>query len=68
MSEKFADLRRVDDPVEILSAHAEGLHAYRRHAPLHLLEASGQAVQLAQELVTSQPNLLLDLHTHTTYF
>ncbi|KAF2356741.1 Zinc finger SWIM-type [Trinorchestia longiramus] len=51
----FCNLRKLEDPSEILLARAEGLHAHG-----HLQEASAVAVRLAEELLASPPNLLLE--------
>ncbi|KAK7073230.1 Zinc finger SWIM domain-containing protein 8 [Halocaridina rubra] len=55
-SEIFSNLKKLEDPLEILFARAEGLHAHG-----HLQEASGLAVQLAQELLMNPPNLMVEL-------
>ena len=55
-SEIFSHLKKLEDPLEILFARAEGLHAHG-----HLQEASGLAVQLARELLMNPPNLMVEL-------
>ncbi|XP_064116671.1 zinc finger SWIM domain-containing protein 8 homolog isoform X1 [Macrobrachium nipponense] len=55
-SEIFSNLKKLEDPLEILFARAEGLHAHG-----HLQEASGLAVQLARELLMNPPNLMVEL-------
>ena len=52
----FSNLKRLEDPSEILFARAEGLHAHG-----HVQEASKLAVRLAEELLANPPNLMLDL-------
>lgn len=52
----FNNLKKLEDPLEILFARAEGLHAHG-----HLQEASGLAVQLSHELLANPPNLMVDL-------
>lgn len=55
-AEIFNNLKKFEDPLEILFARAEGLHAHG-----HLQEASGLAVQLAHELLANPPNLMIEL-------
>lgn len=55
-AEIFGNLKKLEDPLEILFARAEGLHAHG-----HLQEASGLAVQLSHELLANPPNLMVDL-------
>lgn len=55
-AEIFNNLKKLEDPLEILFARAEGLHAHG-----HLQEASGLAVQLSHELLANPPNLMVDL-------
>ena len=52
----FANIKKLEDPNEILFARAEGLHAHG-----HISDASRLAVQLAQELLAHPPNLMIDL-------
>lgn len=52
----FGELKPLDDPLEILFARAEGLHAHG-----HSAEACELGVQLASELLANPPDLLVDL-------
>lgn len=52
----FANLRRIEDPWEVLFARAEGLHAHG-----HSKEACKLGVQLAKELLEHPPNLSIEL-------
>ena len=56
VSDVFNNLKKLEDPSEILLARAEGLHAHG-----HVQEASRLAVHLAEELLSNPPNLMLDL-------
>lgn len=55
-AEIFSNIKKLEDPLEILFARAEGLHAHG-----HLQEASELAVQLSHELLANPPNLMIDL-------
>ncbi|XP_042239030.1 zinc finger SWIM domain-containing protein 8 homolog isoform X2 [Homarus americanus] len=55
-AEIFSNLKKLDDPLEILFSRAEGLHAHG-----HLQEASELAVQLSHELLANPPNLMIDI-------
>ena len=57
----FSNLKKLEDPAEILFARAEGLHAHG-----HVQEASKLAVRLAEELLARPPNLILDLPLTST--
>ena len=50
----FGELRPLDDPLEILFARAEGLHAHG-----HSAEACELGVQLATELLAHPPDLMV---------
>ena len=52
----FGELKPLDDPLEILFARAEGLHAHG-----HSAEACELGVQLASELLANPPDLMIDL-------
>ena len=52
----FGELKPLDDPLEILFARAEGLHAHG-----HSAEACELGVQLASELLANPPDLLVEL-------
>ncbi|XP_076055750.1 zinc finger SWIM domain-containing dorado isoform X2 [Oratosquilla oratoria] len=52
----FSGIKKLEDPLEILFARAEGLHAHG-----HVKEASCLAVQLAQELLANPPNLMVEI-------
>ncbi|XP_063237726.1 zinc finger SWIM domain-containing protein 8 homolog isoform X2 [Bacillus rossius redtenbacheri] len=52
----FANLKKMEDPWEILLARAEGLHAHG-----HGREACTLAVQLAEELLANPPDLMIEL-------
>ncbi|KAJ8869333.1 hypothetical protein PR048_030908 [Dryococelus australis] len=52
----FANLKKMEDPWEILFARAEGLHAHG-----HGREACTLAVQLAEELLANPPDLMIEL-------
>lgn len=52
----FGELKPLDDPLEILFARAEGLHAHG-----HSSEACELGVQLASELLANPPDLLVEL-------
>lgn len=57
-SDVFSNIKKLEDPIEILFARAEGLHAHG-----HITDASRLAVQLAKELLAHPPNLMIDLPT-----
>ena len=57
----FTNLKRIEDPWEVLFARAEGLHAHG-----HSKEACRLGVKLAQELLANPPDLSLDLPHLTT--
>ncbi len=48
-------VKKIEDPIEILFARAEALHAHGR-----TLEACHLAVKLAEELLSNPPNLLIE--------
>lgn len=52
----FGELKPLDDPLEILFARAEGLHAHG-----HSAEACELGIQLATELLANPPDLLVEL-------
>jgi len=52
----FGELKPLEDPMEILFARAEGLHAHG-----HSAEACELGVQLASELLANPPDLLVQL-------
>ncbi|KRT86467.1 hypothetical protein AMK59_1153, partial [Oryctes borbonicus] len=52
----FANLRRSDDPWDVLFARAEGLHAHG-----HSREACTLAIKLAEELLANPPDLMIDI-------
>lgn len=52
----FGELKPLEDPLEILFARAEGLHAHG-----HSSEACELGVQLASELLANPPDLLVEL-------
>ena len=52
----FGELKPLDDPLEILFARAEGLHAHG-----HSAEACQLGVQLATELLANPPDLMVEL-------
>ncbi|XP_054168196.1 zinc finger SWIM domain-containing protein 8-like [Oppia nitens] len=54
-------IKRIEDPIEILFARAEALHAHGR-----TLEACLLAVKLADELLSNPPNLLIETPTPPT--
>ncbi|CAG0915760.1 unnamed protein product [Notodromas monacha] len=51
----FVHLKRLDDPLEVLFARAEALHAHGFSS-----EASTLAIQLAEELLARPPDLMVD--------
>ena len=55
----FGELRPLDDPLEILFARAEGLHAHG-----HSAEACELGVQLATELLAHPPDLMVCFFKH----
>lgn len=52
----FANLKRTDDPWDVLFARAEGLHAHG-----HSREACLLGVTLAEELLANPPDLMIDI-------
>lgn len=52
----FANLKRAEDPWDVLFARAEGLHAHG-----HGREACMLGVKLAEELLANPPDLMIDL-------
>nr|CAD7575084.1 unnamed protein product [Timema californicum] len=52
----FANLKKTEDPWDILFARAEGLHAHG-----HGKEACTLGVRLAEELLANPPNLMIEL-------
>lgn len=52
----FANLRRSDDPWDVLFARAEGLHAHG-----HSREACLLGVTLSEELLANPPDLMIDI-------
>lgn len=52
----FANLKRSDDPWDVLFARAEGLHAHG-----HSREACLLGVTLAEELLANPPDLMIDI-------
>lgn len=52
----FANLRRSDDPWDVLFARAEGLHAHG-----HSREACLLGVTLSEELLANPPDLMIDV-------
>lgn len=52
----FANLKRSDDPWDVLFARAEGLHAHG-----HGREACMLGVKLAEELLANPPDLMIDI-------
>ena len=52
----FGELKPLDDPLEIIFARAEGLHAHG-----HSAEACELGIQLATELLANPPDLLVEL-------
>ncbi|XP_017776997.1 PREDICTED: zinc finger SWIM domain-containing protein 8 [Nicrophorus vespilloides] len=52
----FSNLKRSEDPWDVLFARAEGLHAHG-----HNKEASMLAVKLAEELLANPPDLMIDI-------
>ena len=52
----FVNLKKTDDPWDVLFARAEGLHAHG-----HSREACMLAVKLAEQLLANPPNLMRDI-------
>lgn len=52
----FANIKRSDDPWDVLFARAEGLHAHG-----HGKEACTLGVRLAEELLANPPDLMIDI-------
>lgn len=52
----FANLKRTDDPWDVLFSRAEGLHAHG-----HSREACLLGVTLAEELLANPPDLMIDI-------
>ncbi|KAG1663561.1 Zinc finger SWIM domain-containing protein 8 [Nymphon striatum] len=56
----FANVKKLEDPMEILFARAEALHAHG-----HTQEACKLAVKLAEEMLENPPNLISDIPAQT---